>query len=97
MSQLLKKIVQDWEAQRIFRRRIFRSKRDPSVEYETTIYWGGTMELPNVHCTCPLATFQSKLCRHALEMWNDLDSFAKQNVIHHDEIVAKPWWRGAGS
>jgi hypothetical protein len=30
-------------------------------------------------------------------MWNDLDSFAKQNVIHHDEIVAKPWWRGAGS
>jgi hypothetical protein len=27
-------------------------------------------------------------------MWNELDQFGKLNVIHHDEIAAKPWWRG---
>jgi hypothetical protein len=78
----------------IFRRTTYPSKRNPSVTYTTTIYWGGTMQNPNATCTCPLGTFQRKPCNHAAQMWNDLDSFAKQNVIHHDEIIAKPWYRG---
>jgi hypothetical protein len=59
----------------------------------TTINWGGTMDAPNVTCTCPLSTFQRKMCRHAQEMWDELDAFGKQHVIHHDEITAKPWYR----
>jgi hypothetical protein len=79
---------------RIFHRKTFRSSADPTVTYTATIYWGGTMERPNSACDCPLGTFQKKLCNHVLRMWNELDSFAKQHVIHHDEIVAKPWYRG---
>jgi hypothetical protein len=79
---------------KIYRSKTFRSKADPSVIYTTVLMWGGTMERPNITCTCPLATFQGKLCGHGQKMWNELDSFAKQNVIHHDEIVAKSWWKG---
>src|ERR1035437_5035631 len=90
MSILVKQIVQAWTRDKIFRSTISRSNRDPSVTYTTTLYWGGTLERPNIVCTCPLSTFQRKLCRHAEQMWNELDQFGKLNVIHHDEIAAKP-------
>ena len=95
MSQLVKQLVQASMAERRFAHRTFRSKRDPSVEYVTTIFWGGTMEYPNIHCTCPLATFQRKLCHHGQRMWDELDAFAKQHIVRDDEIVGKPWYRGA--
>jgi hypothetical protein len=80
--------------EKIYAQRTFLSKRYPAVIYTATIYWGGTMQNPNATCTCPLGTFQRKLCGHVAQMWDELDSFGKQSVIHHDEIVAKPWWRG---
>lgn len=70
MSQLVKSIIQTWEAERIFRSTTYPSNRDPSVEYTTTIYWGGTMTNPNITCTCPTSTFRRKRCHHAEEMWN---------------------------
>jgi hypothetical protein len=87
------RLVQAWAASRTFRQTKFPSKRNPSLPHETTIFWGGTLERPNIVCTCPLSTFQRKLCGHAEQMWNELDQFAKLNVIHHDEIVAKPWYK----
>jgi len=39
--------------ERIFRSTIYPSKRDQSVVYTTTIYWGGSMMNPNITCTCP--------------------------------------------
>ena len=80
-------------AERIFRRTTFRSSKDPTAEFVTTLYWGGTMTNPNITCTCPMAMFQRKMCHHAEAMWQELDSFGKQHVIHHDEIAAKPWYR----
>jgi hypothetical protein len=90
---MVKEIVQAWEAERIFRRRTFRSSKDPAVEYETTIYWGGTTTNPNITCSCPTATFQRKRCHHAEEMWAELSNFTKNDIVHHDEIVAKPWYQ----
>jgi hypothetical protein len=81
-------------ATRIFRQKTYRSKRNAEAIYTTSILWGGTMQNPNIACTCPVGTFQHKVCGHGQRMWDELDSFAKQNVIHHDEIVAKPWYRG---
>jgi len=51
------------------------------------------MANPNITCTCPTATFQRKVCHHAEEMWNELSNFTKNDIVHHDEIVAKPWYR----
>lgn len=48
---------------------------------------------PNITCTCPMATFQRKRCRHAEEMWGELSQFTKNDIVHHYEIVAKPWYR----
>ena len=81
---------------KIFRSKTFRSSKDPSVEYVTTIYWGGTMTNPNITCTCPMATFQRRLCRHAEEMRSELSPFTKNDIVHHYEIVAKPWYRKIG-
>src|SRR5664280_2879751 len=89
MSKIVKQIVQAWEAERIFRRTKSRSSKDPAVEYTTTIYWGGSMTNPNITCTCPIATFQRKLCHHAEEVWNELSPFTKNDIVHHYEIVAK--------
>jgi hypothetical protein len=93
MSQLVKRIVQTWEGERIFAQKTFRSSKDPSVEYSTTIYWGGTMTNPNISCTCPTATFQRKPCHHAEELWNELSPVTKNDFVQHYEIVAKPWYR----
>ena len=93
MSKIVKEIVRAWEAERIFRSTTFRSSRDQSVVYTTTVYWGGTMTNPNITCTCPTATFQRKVCHHAEEMWNELSNFTKNDIVHHDEIIAKPWYR----
>jgi hypothetical protein len=90
---MVKEIVQAWEGERIFRSTIYPSKRDQSVVYTTTIYWGGSMMNPNITCTCPMATFQRKRCRHAEEMWGELSQFTKNDIVHHYEIVAKPWYR----
>jgi hypothetical protein len=78
-------------AKRIFRQRTFVSK-DGSLTYTTTIFWGGTRNNPNITCTCPKFTF-SRTCRHCEQAWNELSEFTRQDIIHHDEIVAKPWWR----
>jgi hypothetical protein len=47
---------------------------------------------PNITCTCPKFTF-SRTCRHCDQAWGELTDFTKQDIIHHDEIVAKSWWR----
>jgi hypothetical protein len=52
------------------------------------------MQNPNPSCDCPLGTFQRKLCGHVSQMWDELDSFGKQHVIHHDEVIGKSWYRG---
>ncbi len=52
------------------------------------------MDKPNIECTCPKFVYQGRWCGHCDEMWNDLSNFTKNDIIHHDEIVAKPWYRG---
>jgi hypothetical protein len=79
--------------ERIFRSKTYPSSKNPSLTYTTTIFWGGTRDNPNITCTCPQFTF-SRTCRHAEQAWGELTDFTKQDIIHHDEIVAKPWWRG---
>jgi hypothetical protein len=93
MSQLLKKIVQDWEAETIYRSTTFRSSKNSSVVYTTTIYWGGSMTNPSITCTCPTAAFHRKICHHAEAVWNELSQFTKNDAVHHYEIIAKPWYR----
>lgn len=51
------------------------------------------MSRPNIHCTCPKAMFQHGLCHHAEEVWSELSPFTKNDIVHHYEIVAKPWYR----
>jgi hypothetical protein len=92
MSTIVKQIVQAWRKERTFRSTTFLSSKDPSLTYTTTIFWGGTRNNPNITCTCPKFTF-SRTCRHCEKAWAELDEFAKQHVIHHYEIAAKPWWR----
>jgi hypothetical protein len=93
MSKIVKEIVQAWERERIFRRTTYPSRKNPSLTYTTTIFWGGTRNNPNITCTCPKFTFSSKTCRHCDEAWEELSEFTKQDIIHHYEIVAKPWYK----
>jgi hypothetical protein len=86
------RIVQDWTTTRTFRQKTFRSSSNPSLTYTTTIFWGGTMEDPNINCTCPRFVYQGRRCSHRDEMWNELSQFTKNDIVHHDEIVAKPWY-----
>jgi hypothetical protein len=52
------------------------------------------MNFPNWSCTCPRFTFTvPKSCRHVIEMWNELSAFTQADIVHHDEIEAKPWFR----
>jgi hypothetical protein len=50
------------------------------------------MDRPNWDCTCPKFTF-SRTCRHVQELWNEIGGFNQASVVHHDELVDKPWYK----
>jgi hypothetical protein len=91
----VKEIVQAYKQERTFRSKTYPSRKNPSVFYTVTIYWGGTKERPNIDCTCPTFTFAPRSCWHVQAAWDELSPFTQNDIIHHYEIVAKPWWKGS--
>jgi hypothetical protein len=52
-----------WKADRISTSRKFPSKHDPAISYTTTLFWGGSLDKPNIACTCPAFVYQKAFLR----------------------------------
>ena len=64
------------------------SHSNPKEYHGVTIYFGGTMEKPDIECNCPAFLFRQD-CRHIHEVWDSLKPIQKRIVVEHDRMMEK--------
>ena len=60
--------------------------------YEVKVYYGGTLDKPNIECDCIRFSYK-KWCSHCERTWEGMGGFAQSNAVHHDEIANKSWYK----
>lgn len=78
----------------VYHRTSFTSKSAPGVFHEVVVFYGGTLEKPNLTCTCPKFTMTvPHWCWHAERVWNEwMTMFQRMSVVHYEEIKQKIGW-----
>ena len=88
--QNAKKILEQFleaKEKRVYTSRHFSSRSNLDVEYAVKVYYGGTLDRPNIDCECPRFKFK-KWCTHCDQTWNELMTpFARMVAVHHDDII----------